>query len=436
MRPPFYLRQLRRDLDTWIAKGLVDADNKEAILASVGAGAQARTLDVILAVFGVILIGAGAMSFVAANWADMAKLERLIVLFGSLWAAYGLAGWFLASTRGAIGQAFVLLGVILFGVNIHFVAQTYNIQAHYPDGLLLWGVGAILAAIVVPSRASLALALALGGWWTWQETQPFDYIAQPLLHAPFLAYWAVCTATAWFLNWRPGIHLSALTLLGWFIISFGAFQRLLGWGDAEVMTIFIFLPLAIWSLMQLFERNDANGLALSTGHYAFFVFLIAYGVLQLPDNERNSPSSTWLAFATIMTVASVGAVTLGFKRKTFSVIDVFGTLFACITTMLYIFLVQRYQNALDVPYLVFALIVIIWSIQRGVRLQDRFVINWSTVAFGLWFLYCYFELFNGLLDQSIFFTVGGILLILISLTLEAMRRRLVTTAPTTTEATP
>jgi uncharacterized membrane protein len=435
MRPPFYLRQLKRDLDTWIAKGLVDEENKEAILASVGAGAQVRTLDVILAVFGVILIGAGAMSFVAANWAAMAKLERLIVLFGSLWAAYGIAGWFLSNTRGAIGQAFVLLGVILFGVNIHYVAQTYNIQAHYPDGLLLWGAGAILAAVVVPSRASLALALGLGGWWTWQETQPFEYSAQAVLHTPFLIYWAICTATAWFLNWRPGIHLSALTLLGWFIISFGAFQRLLGWGDAEVLTIFIFLPLAIWSLMQLFERDDANGLALSTGHYAFFVFLIAYGALQIPNNDQQSPSTTWLAFAALMTIVSVGAVTAGFNRKTFSVLDVFGTLFACITTMAYIFLVQRHERALDVPYLVFALIVIIWSVQRGVRLQDRFVINWSTVAFGAWFLYAYFDLFEGLLDQSIFFTLGGVLLILISLTLEALRRRLVS-APAAKEATP
>jgi uncharacterized membrane protein len=74
-------------------------------------------------------------------------------------------------------------------------------------------------------------------------------------------------------------------------------------------------------------------------------------------------------------------------------------------------------------------------VQRGVRLQDRFVINWSTVAFGIWFLYAYFDLFKGLLDQSIFFTVGGILLILISLTLEAVRRRLVTSAPAK-EATP
>ena len=223
MRPPFYLRQLKRDLDTWIAKGLVPEDSREAILASVGGG-PARRLDVILAILGVILVGAGAMSFVAANWASLGKLERLIVLFGSMWTAYGMAIWFTANQRGAIGQAFVLLGTILFGVNIWYVAQTYNLAAHYPDGTLLWGLGALAAAALVPSRAALALGLVLGGLWTWQETQYFDNV----LHLPFLLYWAICTAIAWAMNWRPGIHLSALTLLGWFVISFEAFQHLLG----------------------------------------------------------------------------------------------------------------------------------------------------------------------------------------------------------------
>jgi uncharacterized membrane protein len=431
MRPPFYLRQLRRDLDTWIAKGLVDEDNKEAILNSVGAGAQVRTLDVILAVFGVILIGAGAMSFVGANWDAMGKLERLIVLFGSLWAAYGAAIWFLNASRTAVGEALVLLGVILFGVNIHFVAQTYNIQAHYPDGLLLWGLGAIAAAALVPSRGSLALALGLGGWWTFQETFYFD-----MLHLPFIAYWAVCAAISWALSWRPGVHLSALTLLGWFLINSENIQQILGWNDVEVLTLYIFIPLAIWSFAQLMDR-DANGLALSVGHYAFFVFLIAYGALQIPKNaESATAASSWLAFASLMTVASVGAVALGFNRKIFTPLDVAGTLFVALTTIAYVFLVRQYGDALDVLYLIFALIVIIWSIQRGVRLQDRFVINWSTVAFGLWFLYAYFDLFEGLLDQSLFFTVGGILLILLSLTLEAMRRRLIAPEAGPKEATP
>ena len=67
MRPPFYMRQLKRDLDMWIAKGLVSADSRDAILASVGGGA-ARRLDVILAVLGVILVGAGADVSLSWSW--------------------------------------------------------------------------------------------------------------------------------------------------------------------------------------------------------------------------------------------------------------------------------------------------------------------------------------------------------------------------------
>jgi uncharacterized membrane protein len=433
MRPPFYLRQLKRDLDTWIAKGLVDAENKDAILASVGAGSQVRTLDVILAIFGVILIGAGAMSFVAANWAAMGKLERLIVLFGSLWAAYGIAIWFLNSNRGAIGQAFVLLGVILFGVNIWYVAQTYNMAAHYPDGTLLWGAGAILAAALVPSRASLALALGLGGLWTWQETQYFDSV----LHVPFLAYWAICAALAGYMNWRPGVHLSALALIFWLVINYEGIQSLLRWGDAEVLTIYIFAPLAIWSLAQLFDR-DPNGIGLSIGHYAFFVFLAAYGILQAPDNDGQDPSSTWFVFAIAMSLISLAAVVFGISRKVFTSFDVLGTIFACVTTIIYVLTVKTYGDGLDILYLTFTLLIILWSIQRGTRADDRFVINLSIVAFGLWFLYVYFELFSSLLDQSLFFTVGGVLLILLSLMLEAMRRHLIggTKPAPAKEATP
>ena len=422
MRPPFYLRQLKRDLDTWIAKGLVPEDSREAILASVGAG-PARRLDVILAILGVILVGAGAMSFVAANWASLGKLERLIVLFGSMWAAYGMAIWFMSNQRGAIGQAFVLLGTILFGVNIWYVAQTYNIAAHYPDGTLMWGLGALAAAALVPSRAALALSLVLGGLWTWQETQYFDHV----LHAPYLLYWAAAAIIAGWMAWRPGVHLSALGLLFWFVINYEGLQHLLGWGDAEILTIYIFVPLAIWSVAQHFDK-DAGGIGLSVGHYAFFVFMIAYGLLHLPDNDNNPVSASWMLFAAAATIAATAAVAVGIGRKLFTGVDLAGTLFATVTTALYVLMVNNNEDALDVPYLVATLIVIIWSISRGVRNDDRFIINWSTVAFGAWFLYVYFDLFSGLMDQAIFFTVGGILLIVLSLTLEGIRRQLIASA--------
>ena len=99
--------------------------------------------------------------------------------------------------------------------------------------------------------------------------------------------------------------------------------------------------------------------------------------------------------------------------------------FAAVATLSYVLLVKTSDDQFDIPYLVTTLVVILWSLSRGARLDDRFVVNWSVVAFGAWVLYTYFELFGGLMDQAVFFTVGGMLLIVLALGLEPLRRRLV-----------
>ena len=228
---------------------------------------------------------------------------------------------------------------------------------------------------------------------------------------------------AWYLNWRPGIHLSALALIFWFVINYGGIQKMLGWSDAEVLTIYILLPLAVWSACQVFESSP-NALTMTIGHYAFFSFLGAFAVLHLPDTGEKGPTSTWLGFAVAMSAIALAAVVASLRRKGSTVIDVLGTLFACLVTISYVMTVGKGEDTFDVVYLICTLVVIIWSISRGARMDDRFVINLSTVAFGIWVLYVYFELFSGLMDQAVFFTVGGILLIALALGLENLRRTL------------
>jgi uncharacterized membrane protein len=419
MRPPFYLRQLKIDLEEWIKKGLVPEESRDEILASLGTGRAGSPLAVILAVFGVILLGLGVLSFVGVNWAAMTKFSRLVLLFGSMWAAYGLAIWFTLRDRALFGQAFVLLGVLLFGANIWLIAQTYNINSHFPDGILLWGAGALAAAFLVPSRAALATALVIGGYWTSEMTG-----AQQPIHLAFLLYWGLCATLAWYLNWRPGIHLSALALIFWLVINYGGIQEMLGWSDAEVLTIYILLPLAIWSACQVFDASP-NALTMTIGHYAFFFFLAAFSLLHLADTGARGPLPSWMGFAAAMSAISLAAVFASLQRKGSTIIDVLGTLFACLVTVSYVMMVGPNEDSFDVAYLVCTLIVIVWSISRGARLDDRFVINLSTVAFGLWVLYVYFELFSGLMDQAVFFTVGGVLLIGLALGLENLRRTLV-----------
>jgi uncharacterized membrane protein len=423
MRPPFYVTQLKRDLDMWIAQGLVPAENRERILATIAVPTTRGRLESILAIFGAILIGAGALSFVGANWADMSKGARLVVLFGSMWLAYAAAIWALQANRKFIGEALLLLGVLLFGANIWFVAQTYNINSHYPDGSLLWALGALVTALLAPSRAALVAALAIGSLWTVQESTDFD----GPLHVQFILFWSVCAAQAAVIQWRPGIHLSALSLILWFVVSNDSLQDLLLWSDAEIASIYVFLPLLLWSVTQIREPGP-NGITLMVGHYAFFTFIAAFSVVHLFDGHTVGSSLSWIFFAAVASILTLGAVMLPLQRKGASAMDIAGTFFAIAATIYYVTQTRGEASDTEVPYLICSLVVILWSLSRGARLDDRFVINWSIVAFGGWVLYTYFELFSALMDQAVFFTVGGILLILLALGLEPLRRRLIASA--------
>jgi uncharacterized membrane protein len=423
MRPPFYVTQLKRDLDMWIAQGLVPAENRERILATIAVPTTRGRLESILAIFGAILIGAGALSFVGANWADMSKGARLVVLFGSMWLAYAAAIWALQANRKFIGEALLLLGVLLFGANIWFVAQTYNINSHYPDGSLLWALGALVTALLAPSRAALVAALAIGSLWTVQESTDFD----GPLHVQFILFWSVCAAQAAVIQWRPGIHLSALSLILWFVVSNDSLQDLLLWSDAEIASIYVFLPLLVWSVTQIREPGP-NGITLMVGHYAFFTFIAAFSVVHLFDGHTVGSSLSWIFFAAVASILTLGAVMLPLQRKGASAMDIAGTFFAIAATIYYVTQTRGEASDTEVPYLICSLVVILWSLSRGARLDDRFVINWSIVAFGGWVLYTYFELFSALMDQAVFFTVGGILLILLALGLEPLRRRLIASA--------
>ena len=326
-----------------------------------------------------------------------------------------------AQVSNVIWVVFAVGGVLLFGANIWLIAQTYNINSHFPDGTLLWGVGALAAALAVPSRASLGAALAIGGLWTWQETMDFHQV----LHLPFLVFWAACAANAAWLSWRPGIHLSALSLIMWFIISHEGLQALLGWSDVEIVSLYVFLPLAIWSVSQIRDPGP-NAIRLMVSHYAFFVFMGAFSAIHLFDGHLVGPDGSWVAFAAGSTLIALGAVVLSMQRGGANAFDLGGTAFAAAVTSVYVATVIEHQGQSDVFYLACTLVIILWSLFRGARMDDRFVVNWSVVAFALWVLYAYFDLFAGLLDQAIFFTVGGVLLIVLALALEPLRRNLVT----------
>ncbi|MFH0755364.1 MAG: DUF2157 domain-containing protein [bacterium] len=117
----------------------------------------------IIVIIATVLIGAGIFSFIAANWQGMTSLVKICIILISMLISYG-AGWYLKEKLNLekTGSALFLLGSIIYGAGIFLVAQIFNIRANWPDGFILWMIGAIAMAFAVNSYSLFYLAIPLG----------------------------------------------------------------------------------------------------------------------------------------------------------------------------------------------------------------------------------------------------------------------------------
>jgi uncharacterized membrane protein len=200
---PYGAAEIRRDLDS----------------RSTGAGPTGA-----LAVLGAILLGAAVMSFVAANWASMSKLAKLTLLFGGIAGSYGLAYELFRRKLDMFAHAAVLGGVALFGGAIMLIAQMYHMDGHPPDAVWLWSLGALAAGCLLRSNPALAASIVLICVWSFMEGE----FTRKHIHWGFLPMWAMAAAGVAATRWLHGMHLLALALSAWIVVSCMTFDTSTG----------------------------------------------------------------------------------------------------------------------------------------------------------------------------------------------------------------
>ncbi len=138
-----------------------DNTQKNAILIIVSTGA--------------LLVGVGIFSFIAANWADLPKVTKLLIILVSMTGSYSI-GWFLKEDFGfkRTGMALIFLGSLCYGAGVFLVAQIFNVRANWPDGFLLWFIGLLLISGVIKARLIYFLGLLVACVYLW--TYPLIFI--------------------------------------------------------------------------------------------------------------------------------------------------------------------------------------------------------------------------------------------------------------------
>jgi hypothetical protein len=172
--------ELNARLLRWRQAGVVDGPTAARIVEFEARAESSSGLrwPVILAIaFGALMVGAGVLLFVAAHWDRMSPSIR----FGSVLAMVGFfhgAGAYLTERFPKLSIAMHGLGTLALGAGIFLAGQIFNLEEHWPGGIMLWAAGAWIGYALLRDWVQGVLAALLTPFWLsgeWIEaTKGFD----------------------------------------------------------------------------------------------------------------------------------------------------------------------------------------------------------------------------------------------------------------------
>lgn len=310
----------------WLDAGLIDAPTAARLRAHEQARAPEHTGRAAVLAFGLgaLLLAAGVFLFVAANWDQLSPWSRfgiLVAVVAVLHLGAAIGGRFspaLATSLHAAGTAALGGGILLTG-------QIFHLQEHWPQGLLLWALGAGFAAALLRDWPQVLWLAVLGPGWLaaeWASSFPWYRVMAFGAEEMVLSFGLVTLSVAYLAATGPGLDAPwrrALSRLGApALIVFAAgmansgdemARALFGGGDSTPMPVALLatgwsvavgLPLL---LAWLLRRREAWPVV--------FAAVLAGVVVALDASVTAQRLLIYLLYA----AGSIGLVAWGFRDR-------------------------------------------------------------------------------------------------------------------------
>lgn len=134
-------------VERWRNAGLIDSATVSRIQEFEDSRDQPSSLrwPILIAIgFGALMLAAGVLLFVSAHWDQLSPSQRfsLVLLLVGIFHVLGGA---LANKFHALSIALHGIGTAALGGGIFLAAQIFNLQEHWPGGVMLWALGAWMA---------------------------------------------------------------------------------------------------------------------------------------------------------------------------------------------------------------------------------------------------------------------------------------------------
>lgn len=161
--------QLEQKLQRWVEASVIDTQAANRIRAFEEKEPAGTRWPVLLAIaFGAIMVAAGVLLFVAADWDELSPAQRFLLVL-TMVTGFHLAAAVLTRRMRALGIALHGIGTVALGAGIFLAGQIFNLHEHWPGGILLWAIGAALAWSILRDWVQGALTAILVPAWLVSE---------------------------------------------------------------------------------------------------------------------------------------------------------------------------------------------------------------------------------------------------------------------------
>src|SRR5690606_17350905 len=430
-----YRKRLAEDLPRWRDAGWVTADGVNAILASLEGRRSGFGLAATVGVLGALLLGAGVIAFVGANWEAMPRIVRFVLLVAAMAVAYGIAGLLAARELRAFSEAALLAAGLVFAAAIALVGQTYHLSGECADAVLLWEIGIVGATLLTRSPALTMLALVGGGYWTWLNVVELGVIP----HWGGLALVLIGGAIALWINAAHARLVAVLALGFWIGLNLVGLAARLDWTFGEMLAVATAAALLFWAAGMALSAAATQERLAELGQDMLWpglaAVLVAVGLLQTtPYWSETGDTRLWMLMAGVALIATAGLVALAMQRRHLTIVDAVGAVAIGLAALAY----DAWQPDDAMPARLAGGIIVLgaalWAVNLG-QGTSRTGKKTGLSAFGIEVIYLYVVTLGTLIDTALAFLIGGLLFIALAYGLYRLDRRLARAAPVK-EATP
>ena len=420
-----YRKRLAEDLPRWRAAGWVTPAGETAILDSLDSRRPAFGLAAIVATLGALLLGAGIIAFVSANWDLMPRILRFGLLVTALALAYGVAAMLTRRETQMFAEAALLVAGLVFAAAIALVGQTYHLAGEFADAVLLWEIGMIGAALLTGSATLTVLVLVGAGYWAWLNVVDLNVVPHWASLVPMVIGAAIAV--------RAKAHytrlVAVLVLVFWIAVDLVGLGLRLDWSPFETLAVATCLALLLWAAGSVLATVTGNEAIADLGHDMLWpgiaAALLSVGILQA-DLGRGDSGETlqWMSIAGVALAAAAALALLAWRRGGVTIVDSLGAVAIGLAAIAYVYFSPDDRLTVRLVGGVIVLGAALWAINNGQTGPQRVGKTTGLAAFGIEIIYLYLVTLGTLMDTALAFLTGGVLFIALAIGLFRIDRRL------------